>query len=468
MSKLNGDVLYLILNELRDDKRALHSCLSVNKFWCEIIVPILWKNPWKHLKNGERKNMKLLLDVIILHLSKNSRDDLTQHYNINPYKRPLFDYVSFCRHLNFTLIKIMINNFIYEKTKIPIIENEILDLFINNSTNFTHLYIPRKFDYQASLIPGIESCFSELKFLSCSTNIKDDVIIGLTELCESVNELELFIGMHNNNIGIIKLIETSKRLFGVRFIYSEIDEPFCKALESSLILHSNSIQYFKMTKQPTTEFLSSLVNLKTLELDDSRYRSWKCLGNVSLPYLQSLKTSRVPINVLIKLIENTNGYLTEIKIDRVRHDANNNKKIIQAIYQNCPMLKYLKLLFINSNLLELENLLIYCQYLKGLYIIFEDAWVNYFTIDWNHLFKILTESSPIGLFKFKFYCFCIPRLEALKLFFDNWKGKHPMLLQTTPLSNSCYDLIEKYKVEGVIKKFSCSLHDLKDDDFEWN
>ncbi|CAB5347477.1 unnamed protein product [Rhizophagus irregularis] len=135
----------------------------------------------------------------------------------------------------------MINNFIYEKTKIPIIENEILDLFINNSTNFTHLYIPRKFDYQASLIPGIESCFSELKFLSCSTNIKDDVIIGLTELCESVNELELFIGMHNNNIGIIKLIETSKRLFGVRFIYSEIDEPFCKALESSLILHSNIV-----------------------------------------------------------------------------------------------------------------------------------------------------------------------------------------------------------------------------------
>jgi hypothetical protein len=468
MFKLNGDVLYLILNELQDDKRALHSCLSVNKFWCEIIVPILWKNPWKHLKNGERRNMKLLLDVIILHLSKNSRDNLVQHYKIISYERPLFDYISFCRHLNFTLIKNIINNFIGEKTKIPTIENEILDLFINNSTNFTHLYIPHKFDYQTSLIPGIESCFSELKFLSCSTNINDEVIAGLTELCESVNELELYIGMHNNNYEIVKLIETSKKLFSVRFIYSEIDESFCRVLENSLILHSNSIQYLKITKQPITEFLSSFVNLKRLELDDSRYMSWKCLGNLSLPYLQVLKTNRVPINVLINLIENTSGYLTEIKIDGVRHDEINNKKIIQSIYLNCPMLKYLKLLFINSNFSELENLLIYCQYLKGLYIIFEDAWVNYFTINWNHLFEILTKSSPPNLFKFKFYCFCVPQLESLEFFFDNWKGKHPMLLQTTPLNRSCYDLIEKYKVEGVVKKFGHSLHNLKDDDFEWN
>ncbi|GBB91002.1 hypothetical protein RclHR1_01810005 [Rhizophagus clarus] len=468
MSKLNGDVLYLILNELQDDKKALRSCLSVNKFWCEIIVPILWKNPWKHLRNGEKRNMKLLLDVIILHLSKNSRDNLTQHYKKNSYKRPLFDYISFCRHLNFTIIKSIVNNFIDEKTKIPIIENEILDLFINNSTNFTHLYIPHKFDHQTSLIPGAESSLSELKFLSFSTNINDDVIAGLIELCGSVNELEFFIATRNNNHGIIKLIETCRKLFSVHLIYSEIDESFCKILENSLILHSKSIQYLKITKQPITEFLSSFVNLKSLELDDSRNKSWKCLENLSFPYLQSLKTSRVPINVLINLIENTSGYLTEIKIDRVRHDEINNEKIIRCIYQNCPMLKYLKLLFINSNFLELENLLIYCQYLKGLYIIFEDAWVNYFTINWNHLFEILTKSSPDGLFKFKFYCFCIPKLESLKLFFDNWKGKQPMLLQTTPLNSDSYDLIEKYKIDGVVKKYSCSLHNFKDDDFEWN
>ncbi|POG83067.1 hypothetical protein GLOIN_2v1492656, partial [Rhizophagus irregularis DAOM 181602=DAOM 197198] len=183
--------------------------------------------------------------------------------------------------------------------------------------------------------------------------------------------------------------------------------------------------------------------------------AWNNLEDISLPSLQILKARSVPIKVLASLIENTSGYLTEIKIDRIRHDVINNKRIIQSIYLNCPMLKYLKLLFINSNFLELENLLISCQYLKGLYIIFEDVWVSYVMIDWNHLFEILTKSSPTGLFKFKFYYNGVPKLESLKLFFDNWKSRNPMLLQTTQMCKNEYtDLIESYKSQGIIKKFN--------------
>ena len=39
MLKLNIDVLYLIFQEFQDDRKTLHSCLLVNKTWCEIIVP---------------------------------------------------------------------------------------------------------------------------------------------------------------------------------------------------------------------------------------------------------------------------------------------------------------------------------------------------------------------------------------------------------------------------------------------
>ena len=41
--------------------------------------------------------------------------------------------------------------------------------------------------------------------------------------------------------------------------------------------------------------------------------------------------------------------------------------------------------------------------------------------------------------------------DFLKLFFESWKGRHPMLLQI--ISWCCMDtaLIEKYKMEGVIK-----------------
>src|SRR3954451_9145542 len=104
MLKLNKDVLYLILQELREDKKTLHSCLSISKTWCEIIIPILWKDPWKYLKEGKEK---LLLNVIISHLSDNSRNDFCQDtdYLTNIYKRPLFNYISFCRHLNLNEIE---------------------------------------------------------------------------------------------------------------------------------------------------------------------------------------------------------------------------------------------------------------------------------------------------------------------------------------------------------------------------
>ena len=92
------------------------------------------------------------------------------------------------------------------------------------------------------------------------------------------------------------------------------------------------------------------------------------------------------------MIENTKRHLTEIKIDFMSYDNNVNKRIFQGIYKNCPNLEYLKLLSKHSSSLELENLLISCQHLKGLFLIM---------FDYEDLFKVLTKSSPTGLFKFK-------------------------------------------------------------------
>src|SRR5438034_331088 len=101
MSKLNRDVIYLIFQNLQNEKNTLYSCLLVNKTCCEIIIPILWKNPWKYLKKG---NKKLLLKIIISHLSDKSRIDfLSKEIDFLKisYQKPLFNYISFCKHLNF-------------------------------------------------------------------------------------------------------------------------------------------------------------------------------------------------------------------------------------------------------------------------------------------------------------------------------------------------------------------------------
>src|SRR6266536_2427195 len=126
MSKLNRDVIYLIFQNLQDDKNSLYSCLLVNKTWCEIIIPILWKNPWKYLRRG---NDKLLLKVIISHLSDESKNDLSQEINFlkgsyESYQKPLFDYISFCRYLNLREIEKIITTFTFNEDEISTVANE--------------------------------------------------------------------------------------------------------------------------------------------------------------------------------------------------------------------------------------------------------------------------------------------------------------------------------------------------------
>jgi hypothetical protein len=470
MSKLNEDVLNLIFKIFHSDNKTLYSCLLVNKSWCETVIPILWKDPWKNLI-GEKE--ELLLKVIISHLSDESRNKLNSQgidflTNSNIIK-PLFNYISFCKHFNLNVIERIINAYIFIETLM--IKNEIFDLFINGNTKFTHLYISHKFNYRINLIPGTEHCFSELEVLSCNTCITDNALDGLTEICKSIKELEL-IEVTNTNYGIVKLIEAPKRLFNIRLITRnyKIDEPFHEILENSLTKHANNIKDFVTNKYPIPKILSSFVNLKRLELGCSNFTvgtAWNCLEDLSLPFLQTLKAKDVPFKVLTSLIENTNGYLNEINISYMRQYEFDSKCIIQAIYQNCPNLKYLKLLFRSGSISELEKLLIKCQYLDGLFLIIDK---NFHSNDWDYLFEVLAKSSPTNLFKFKFYFIKTPKLESLKLFFDNWKGRHPMLLQTFPYNgywNELVDLTEKYKVEGTIKKYDHGLNESTFEDFEW-
>ncbi|PKC62179.1 hypothetical protein RhiirA1_465498 [Rhizophagus irregularis] len=442
MSELNKDILYLIFEELQDDIKTLYSSLSVNKTWCELIVPILWRNPWKFLTN---RSEILLFNVIISHLSDESKNNLMIQDN-DLFKillqKPLFNYISFCRHLNLNSIDLIIY-FIernYSKSNISVIKNEILNLFINENTRFTHLYIPQNFDYQIHLIPGAKRCFSEIVFLSCNTNrVNGNVLIGLAEICQSIKELELTIEPSNNSYEIIKLIDASKKLINVRLkiidtvvilctsIYYpilnnlyDIEESFHIILENSLMRHAHTIQYFKIEAPPATKILSTL------------------------------------INILRNLIVNTNGSLTKISIDYIFHNKTDNENIIKAINQSCPNLMFLKLVFKIENILELEKLLIKCQYLNGFYFHILNL------LDLDKLFEVLTRSSPTSLFKFKFNITSHEQitLVSFKLLINNWKGRHPMLLQIYPCESTDYLFDSE-----IVKRFDYL--QINSEDFEW-
>jgi hypothetical protein len=455
MSKLYRDILYLIFKEMQYDKNYLASCLTVNKTWCEIVIPILWRNPWEHLT---QKKERLLLKIIISYLSDETRNNLSQHYNFftNSYKKPLFNYISFCRYLDLEIIEKLLTNYIYFKE----IQHDMLNLFINENMEYTHLYIPQHFDHH--FIPGAELCLTKIEFLKCNTRVNNKILSILINTCKSIKELKLFIYESDNNYGIAKLIENQKSLFKISFLNDfSNDKPFRKIIENSLVKHANTIRYFNVRGQLETQILTSFVNLKTLKLiDDCRNHRWNYIENLSLPSLKILYTKCINIESLTSLIENSGENLTQLKINYAYYLVYeiNVKIIIQTIYQNCPNLMYLNLLYKIDNVLELEKLLIKCQHLNRLKFHFDSMDV---TMDWDNLFKILATSSPPSLFKLIFnYPTKKPELESLNLFFVNWEGRQPVSLKFLLEENynkkkhtELIELIEKYKAKGVVKKF---------------
>src|SRR6266536_498131 len=312
ISILNKDVLLLILEELQDDNKSLYSCLLVNRTWCETTVSILWKIPGSiHLT---KKAESILFNVILLHLSVESRDNLRNQgidLFMETYQPPLFNYISFWKHLNLQNLECMIKNRLKiidkslrnDKSKIPIIRNEILNLFINRNTKFISLYIPRAFDHQLHNISGAEHCFSDLEFLQCSERINQNILEGLARISKSIKIMRfnnVFDSLIINNSGFSKLIEAQKNLKDVYFDgYSNMEND--KSLEESLIKSANSIQYFDIEwyYRPNMKILSYFANLISLEIGcDTTFENLNYLENVSLPVLKFLRIFGAPSKVV--------------------------------------------------------------------------------------------------------------------------------------------------------------------------
>ncbi|CAG8701241.1 16984_t:CDS:2 [Rhizophagus irregularis] len=364
---------------------------------------------------------------------KDSRDILKKqgidYLFTEAYRPPSFNYIIFWRHLDLQLLENMIKLRNVKESNINIIINELSKLFINKNTKFLSLFIPYSFKYQLHSISWAEQCFSSLKSLHYFDN--DDISGSLT-LIENQNNL--------NEI----------QIDCCAFAQSNI-------IEKSLIKKADTIQHLQTNWDPEDEFLSYFVNLSSLKIGDPYWygypnnkTNWCHLEKVSLPGLKVLIANIDSHQNLDRMIKIINGHhLHEITLchNGLVSDANYHRRLIRAIYQNCPNLRYLSMPMMELNFPEFERLLINCQKLNGL--IFK----NEIFFKYKSLFEILIKSSPISLYKFKIYFNRKfgPKFKLLKSFFNNWKDRHPMMLQINRVNFD--DNREVEKLEELVKKY---------------
>ncbi|RIA98176.1 hypothetical protein C1645_813223, partial [Glomus cerebriforme] len=147
MPYLIADCLEIILSELKFDSASLHSCILVNRLWCRIAIPILWKNffYFYYCNRTELNSRNKFYDIIIYLLPTSSKQLLLDNKiklplptNLN---QPLFNYINFFSQISPNFIDNVIQKLInkefgfiqfQENCNKNLLEQEIYKLFINN------------------------------------------------------------------------------------------------------------------------------------------------------------------------------------------------------------------------------------------------------------------------------------------------------------------------------------------------
>src|ERR1051325_9043142 len=108
MSQLPADCLNEIFECLEEDRVTLHSCLLVNRLWCEVSVRILWRN----IRN---------YNTLIACLPNESKENLHKGEIItstSTSRPPMFNYATFCKVLSIHQVDCMIRQILRNQPSI--------------------------------------------------------------------------------------------------------------------------------------------------------------------------------------------------------------------------------------------------------------------------------------------------------------------------------------------------------------
>ena len=162
MSSLNKDILFLIFEELQDDSKSLFSCLLVNRIWCETVIPVLWRNPWRYDINYSNKSY--LFTIFISYLPNDVKEFLTSEgIQLPPisYQSPLFDYLSFCRSINTNVMNCIISTGASSGYYQFLLQQEFYNILMRKCSELKYLDM-ESIEHQIFYFPEAKICLDSL------------------------------------------------------------------------------------------------------------------------------------------------------------------------------------------------------------------------------------------------------------------------------------------------------------------
>jgi hypothetical protein len=194
MDSFPNEILQKIYKYNFDDVRTLHSCLLVNKLWCNNVVPILWNRPFHLLlliynKKYNKKSYEIISTYLsCLDKEKMSKLTLTTASKLTQNNKPCYNYPSFLLHLSYYTFIVSIQEWcaVYENYSSTKIIQSLFRLFANFSPGLITL------EFATSEID-----FDNFNTINSTLSLCDSIV---QNWMSNVSELELagnFVIDHN-------------------------------------------------------------------------------------------------------------------------------------------------------------------------------------------------------------------------------------------------------------------------------
>ena len=292
------DCLNEIFEHLENDTATLHSCLLVNRLWCQVAVRILWRNSKYYsirsirtllgcLTNESKERLRengIIVSTPTSSLSvsnyapflsvKYVYDKIEQLFypsrkviiSTSTSKPPMFNYASFCKVLSISDVYFTnISKLILQQSTPSqnlnrmtiIIEQEIYKLFMSQISSLKRLNIyGSKNGLIITTYPGAENSLKNLSELRCGTSmIHSEFFYQLSQICHNIQTLELRIDhiifdeltdliSVQRSLKCLKLSYYNFRRYRYRYMENIISSLMKKSNHNSLIKFSmDSNQY---------------------------------------------------------------------------------------------------------------------------------------------------------------------------------------------------------------------------------
>ncbi|CAG8738893.1 12150_t:CDS:2, partial [Acaulospora morrowiae] len=333
---MSSDVLeeiFLMLTEIDSSSayydhsalKNLHSCLLVNRQWCEIAVRILWKRPFTPFHNGGHKIITTYLRGLDIEERRDLKMKGIKLPTVSPI--PLFNYPSFIRHLDYGemlyAVEVWCSNLPKRRPNAVIsIMRVLLRLFLYNAGPLSSLKLATVgedyHDEKCMILTehDIRGLITSVRTLSLDgfDHNQQGLLLRLPDLCQNVENLHLrgWYGHQPCKVGITpddSAAISLRRLVKAQKNLKTLDMIDCKAYLGYIIsaLDTQSISLTSMKFRLVDfqdcgpwEGLASCLNLKNLEF-------WFCKG-ITHKMITPLLNGRMSTNLKeVKLSQYGNG-----------------------------------------------------------------------------------------------------------------------------------------------------------------